>query len=209
MITEKFSRTLSLILIIILIFGGCGINMVNSTPTQVRMLISGVGQPHILMELIHDDIFVVTKFLNSWISESELEALNENITRDGLVDDFISIDPHLYEMFENPLHDSSVLVVHEIVASMEIKLSQQQLKNISKLVDNIANNNPSEVFEPTLFATETPHIWVIINGKFYWSLYFHHSARHYLNNPSINNNVVMLADELTSLADVSPFRSGR
>jgi len=209
MIIDKLKNALSFLLIVILLFGGCDISMVNSTPKKVRILISGIAQPYILIELVQNDVFEITRFVGLWVSESELDELSDNVYDDTLLEDFIFIDPFLHEKFRGQFADSLFITKYRIVTNNEIELSQQQWEDVWNLVENVAKNNPDGAFEPTMIATETPHIWAIISGQFYWSLYCRYSVRERLNNPSINRNLVMLADELTSLADVSPFRSGR
>ena len=207
MSTARLKIVLSFLIIVIFVIGGCSINMANSTPANVRILIGLGGRPYILIELTNKEVFEVTRFIDSWLWESELDLLNENFTPDTLVDDFILIDTFLCEMLKNPL-DSPGFIVRDIISNKKVELSQQQWENVWNLVDNVAIDDADGAFELSL-TRGLPYIWAIIDGRFYWSLYCRYSVQFRLNNPSVNRDLVILADELIALADVSPFQSGR
>jgi len=208
MITDKLKVVLSFLLIVIIMFGGYNImNMANSTPTKVRMLIGGAGSPFILIDLVHNSIFEVTIFYHSWSWAGESTTSCENASDDTLLDDFILMDQHLYEMLKNPF-DSPAVADRIVLNNKIVELSQQQWETLWNQVEYVANNDTDGAFEQSL-TWGLPYIWAIIDGRFYWSLYDRFTALSHPYNPSVNRNLVLLADDLTSLADVSPFRSGR
>jgi len=202
--TNKLKVVLSFLLIIIFMFGGCCINMANSTPTKVRILIGGGPQALILIDIVNDHTFEATRFSNSWsVSPRGDDAFDET-----LLEDFVSIDPHLCEMLGNPFGSESSYGARTRFEKWEVELSQQQWDDVWNRVVYVANNDTDGAFELSL-TIGLPYIWAIIDGRFYWSLYDRFTALSHPYNQFVNRNLVLLADDLTSLADVSPFRSGR
>jgi len=192
-------KNIAIFLILIFILSGCTINDNTELPS-ITMLIAGHGGtvPTVL-EVTDGNALQVTVVTDSFLSDDSGDNY-ELFTRQSIIGDPL-IDRYIVAPLESQYN--GLQYWHPtIFDSGEIYLSESEVNRIRRLARNVTTHAEQEFVHPPIRGRIT-FVWVLIDGKMYWSMYLPHlDLIERDEREFFNRDLLLLAYELIELSPV-------
>jgi len=208
MIKESAMRILKTIIVVFVamfVLEGCASNTmdvvpIDAIPRDIRLLIgdeaNNIIRVNTLIEISGGGIIETTVFTCWDLSQYSIDKIFDT----AIIHDFVTVTG------DNILISEVIQVEHFTIDKSERVLSQRQLNNIWELTENVVNDGADKEFE-WVFRLGT-HVWAIIDGDMYWSLYIpdmRNTTQYPTETTHFNDDLLILA---YYLIDLSPIRVG-